>query len=362
MSFGDVFVLQSAASNLLQLKERVQRGLQHAGPALFSIYAAPDGGAVPGYLQAAAAMQSRAFPAFSYDPGAGPDLASRFSLENNPQPELDWPLERLEYADPDLQAVSEEVAFTFADFAACDARCADHFEPAPRAAWGEGMIPADQWIAKASPDPSGSVPYVLAVDDGDLLCRLVVDERLMRAALRCREDWHRLQEFGGIHDSRAERLLARERQAWEETRQRELAAAAAVSTGCCDGQCGGGGRCNDRARAGCRRTGRSRGRAGAQPGRGLHRDDPLLELQRVHAGEPAHVRLRRQQAGLHRRSQGGHVQAARRGCRELPVVDHPSGQAVGSGRTGPRGTARAREAVHLSHSAIRSNAVTVSGQ
>jgi hypothetical protein len=229
MSFGDVFVLQSAASNFLQLKERVQRGLQHAGPALFSIYAAPDGGAVPGYLQAAAAMQSRAFPAFSYDPGAGPDLASRFSLENNPQPELDWPLERLEYADPDLQAVSEEVAFTFADFAACDARCADHFEPAPRAAWGEGMIPADQWIAQASSGPSGSVPYVLAVDDGDLICRLVVDERLMRAALRCREGWHRLQEFGGIHDSRAERLLAREREAWEATRQRELAAAVAVA-------------------------------------------------------------------------------------------------------------------------------------
>jgi hypothetical protein len=228
MSFDDVFVLQSAASNLLQLRERVQRGLRHAGPALFSIYAPPDGGAVPAYLQSAAAMQSRAFPAFSYDPGAGPDLASRFSLENNPQPERDWPVDRLEYADPDLQAVSEEVAFTFADFAACDARYAGHFEATPRAAWGEGMIAADEWIAHAPSDPSGGVPYVLAVDDGDLLCRLVVDERLMRAALRCRDGWRRLQELGGIHDSRAERLLARERQAWEETHRRELAAAAAA--------------------------------------------------------------------------------------------------------------------------------------
>jgi hypothetical protein len=228
MSFDDVFVLQSAASNLLQLRERVQRGLRHAGPALFSIYAPPDGGAVPAYLQSAAAMQSRAFPAFSYDPGAGPDLASRFSLENNPQPERDWPVDRLEYADPDLQAVSEEVAFTFADFAACDARYAGHFEATPRAAWGEGMIAADEWIEHAPSDPSGGVPYVLAVDDGDLLCRLIVDERLMRAALRCRDGWRRLQELGGIHDSRAERLLARERQAWEETHRRELAAAAAA--------------------------------------------------------------------------------------------------------------------------------------
>ena len=55
------------------------------------IYAGPAEGTLPGYLAAAAAMQSRAFPAFTYDPGAGPDLASRFSLENNPQPDVDWP-------------------------------------------------------------------------------------------------------------------------------------------------------------------------------------------------------------------------------------------------------------------------------
>jgi hypothetical protein len=208
----------------------VERGLRYAGPALFSIYAAPEGAGVPGYLQAAAAMQSRAFPAFTYDPGAGPDLASRFSLENNPQPELDWPLELLQYADQDLQAVSEEVAFTFVDFAVCDPRCAGHFYAAPRAAWGEGMITVQEWLARPPQDPAAGVPYVLAVDEADLLCRLVVDERLMRAALRCREAWHRLQALAGVNDSRTERLVARERQAWEEEqRQREAATAPAAA-------------------------------------------------------------------------------------------------------------------------------------
>jgi ferredoxin len=227
LSYDDVFVLQTAASNLLQLRARVEHGLRHPGAALISVYAAPDGGMLPGYLQAAAAMQSRAFPAFSYDPGAGADLASRFSLENNPQPELDWLVESLQYADPDLQSTREEVAFTFADFALCDPRCADHFEPAPRAAWGEGMLTAQEWMARPSPDATIGVPYVLAVDEADLLTRLVVDEALMRPALRCREAWHRLQGLAGIHDSRAQRLLARERQAWEAAHQRELAAAAA---------------------------------------------------------------------------------------------------------------------------------------
>jgi len=230
MTLGDVFVLQSSASNLYQLRGRLQRGIGHHGPALFSIYAGPAGGApkLPAYLLAAAAMQSRAFPAFSYDPGAGPDLASRFSLENNPQPERDWPEESFSYADQVLQSVTETVAFTFADFVACDPRYVHHFALAPRAAWGETMLPVRDWLASPPQDPASRVPYVLAVDEADLLCRLVVDDRLIRAAQRCRESWHRLQEFAGIHDSRVERILTRERQAWEEQHRQELAAATAL--------------------------------------------------------------------------------------------------------------------------------------
>ncbi len=228
MSIDGSFVLQTAASNLLGMRERVLGALRHRGPALLSVFVPPPAGerGLPPYLAAAAAMQSRAFPAFSFDPGAGPDIASRFSLENNPQPERDWPVELLGYADPDLQSVTEQVAFTFADFAACIPRCAQHFAPVPRAAWSTGMVPAAQWLEHPPQDASEAVPYVLAVDDADMLCRLVVDERLMRASQRCREAWHRLQELGGIHDSRAERLLARERQVWEESHRQEAAAPA----------------------------------------------------------------------------------------------------------------------------------------
>ncbi len=43
MSFGEVFVFQSVASNLLRLYTSVQKGLRHPGPALFSIYAGAAG-------------------------------------------------------------------------------------------------------------------------------------------------------------------------------------------------------------------------------------------------------------------------------------------------------------------------------
>lgn len=227
MAFGDAFVLQSTASNLLQMRDGIQRGLRHAGPALFSVYAPADGeSTLPGYLAAASAMQSRAFPAFSYDPGRGSDSATRFSLENNPQPDVDWPLEFLTYADQDLQAVTEELAFTFVDFLLADRRHNRHFAVIPRAHWGEGLISARQWLESPPADAATGLPYVLAVDDADLLCRVVVDERMMRAAQRCREAWHRLQELGGIHDSRAEALLAREKALWEQQRAIEAAALA----------------------------------------------------------------------------------------------------------------------------------------
>jgi ferredoxin len=90
------------------------------------------------------------------------------------------------------------------------------------------MIPVAAWLQQPPADPSAAVPYIVAVDEADLLCRLVVDEQLMRAALRCREGWHRLQELGGVHDSRIERALAREREAM--ALQAVVAPAAALST------------------------------------------------------------------------------------------------------------------------------------
>ncbi|HXW10685.1 MAG TPA: ferredoxin, partial [Steroidobacteraceae bacterium] len=216
MSLENVYTLQTAASNLLQMRDAVQRGLRHAGPALFAVYAPPaDAGedGLPPYLGAAAAMQSRAFPAWCHDPGAGTDLATRFSLANNPQVAEDWPVESLRYADPDLQSVTERVPFTFVDFALCDRRYDGHFAVIPRAEWGPGQVAAAQWLANPPEDASSCVPYVLAVDEAGTLCRVVVHDALMRAALRCRESWRRLRELAGIGDSRVERALAREREA-----------------------------------------------------------------------------------------------------------------------------------------------------
>ena len=222
---GEVFVLQSVSSNLYQLRERIQRGLSFGGPALFSVFSGVPAqeGSLPLYLSAAAAMQSRAFPAFSYDPSAGSDMASRFSLENNPQQDADWTVQPFEYADPDMQRIRQEVAFTFVDFLVCDPRYHRHFVAVPRGFETERMVPVAQWIARSSTESSDTVPYILTAGSDNVLSRAIVDDRAVGAARRCLENWHRLQESGGVHNSHAERLLKREKQIWEEQKRQELA-------------------------------------------------------------------------------------------------------------------------------------------
>mgnify|MGYP000199187397 CR=1 FL=1 len=70
-----------------QLRGALQRGLDHGGAALFSVYsgAGTHTASLPAYLVGAAASEARLFPAFCHDPSAGNDWAARFSLAGNSQ-------------------------------------------------------------------------------------------------------------------------------------------------------------------------------------------------------------------------------------------------------------------------------------
>jgi hypothetical protein len=218
MGLSQAYVLQSAASHLYQMRHRLIGAMRYAGAALVSIYsgarAEEEGDGPSGYLLAAAAMESRAFPAFSYDPGAGADWAARFSLEGNPQPDLDWPRHPFSWADEKLQRVEEMLPFTLADFAVCEPRYARHFARVPREASAEGVTDVAEWLASPQSGVPAKLPCLQAVDDANRLHRLIVDEKLLQAARVCRDAWRRLQEL--------DRLKQKEIPAAKEERKEEV--------------------------------------------------------------------------------------------------------------------------------------------
>jgi hypothetical protein len=226
IGFGASYVLQSSSASLFQLREQVLRGLAYRGPALFSIFSGANASSLPPYLVAAAAAESRAFPSFTYDPSAGPDWASRFSLYANSQVDLDWPLQRLDYEDAEHQLVSETVAFTLVDFAACDPRCAKYFAKVPRAKWTDDLLPVSEFLAREAKDFTEKVPCLLMVDRDNRLQKVIVNDTLVLEARRCVEAWRSLQELGGVHNSHAARLVEQERKVWAEQAQAAAAAAA----------------------------------------------------------------------------------------------------------------------------------------
>jgi hypothetical protein len=228
LGLNEVFVLQSASSSLYRMRQKLLAAMRYPGPALLSVFsgAVVAAGGLPPYLVAAAAVESRAFPAFAYDPSAGEDWAERFSLADNPQPARAWPVHELGYADEAMQRVTEQLPFTFVDFVACDRRYARHFARVPHAHWNGSMVPVGDWLGRASDGALETVPCVYAVDAESRLHKLVVDEKLVQAARRCAQAWHRLQELEGL---KREPLPAAATAAPAEPAPAAAASAAAVS-------------------------------------------------------------------------------------------------------------------------------------
>lgn len=218
VGLNDAYVFQTASANLCRMHDRLVTGMRYDGPALFGVYsgATPSVLGLPPYLLSAAATESRAFPTFVYDPAAGLNLADRFDIFDNPQATLDWPAYGICYEDQALQRIDDDVPFTHVDFLACDTRYARYCEPSLQESWHDDMTPASGYLTLAPELRAEHRPYILTIDANDALYRTVVDAKLIDAARHCVDAWRRLQELGGINNSHANRLLARERSARQE--------------------------------------------------------------------------------------------------------------------------------------------------
>ncbi len=120
MAHGDAYIAQVAASNINHLYKAMMEANAYPGPAVIIAYTPcmpehviPDDAA---NRQAKLAVDSRAFPLFTYDPRRGSRLSERLSLQGNPATKEDWT------KSPD------GTTFDFISFARTEGRFAQHFD------------------------------------------------------------------------------------------------------------------------------------------------------------------------------------------------------------------------------------------
>jgi pyruvate/2-oxoacid:ferredoxin oxidoreductase beta subunit len=126
MAHGEVYVAQTTPAHLNHFYRAVMEANEYPGPAVLVVYTAcmPEHGIADDAAtrQSKFAVDSRAFPLFTYDPRRGESFAERLSLQGNPATKDDWA------RNPDGSVLD------FLAFARSEGRFAGHFagdEPTP---------------------------------------------------------------------------------------------------------------------------------------------------------------------------------------------------------------------------------------
>lgn len=121
MAHGEAYVAQTTIAHINHFYRAILEANDYPGPAVVIVYTPcqPEHGIADdaSAQQARLAVDSRAFPMFTYDPRRGPTLAERLSLQGNPALREDW------FHQPNGAAVD------FMAFAQTEGRFAGHFGP-----------------------------------------------------------------------------------------------------------------------------------------------------------------------------------------------------------------------------------------
>lgn len=164
------------------------------------------------WLQAAAALESRAHPFSHYNPEAGASWARRFDLTENPQPEASWPEYELPCRGADGEETSLALAFTFADFALLEKKYREHFRVIPDLCPTADLIELDQYLALESGALEEKAPFIWGADGEGKLHRVAVSRRMVVACGDRLDYWRTLQELAGIHNEHVREAVQYERE------------------------------------------------------------------------------------------------------------------------------------------------------
>lgn len=201
MAHRTSYVMSGTIAHVNHLLESYIDGLNSRRPALFNIYAVcpPEHGVGDDKSvdQSKLAVEGRAYPLFRFDPDAGTTFSECVSLEGNPSIEQNWPVYSLKYIE-NGEEKRMDVPFTFADFAATEARFLKQFRKAPPETWNDDMVLLAEFLDLDKDERDGKFPYIWAVDKKQQLMRLLVTEDMVRACEERLNYWKQLKDVAGI--------------------------------------------------------------------------------------------------------------------------------------------------------------------
>lgn len=200
MAHRNTYVLQATLANTSHMIEGFIDGLMAKRPAIFNLYTAcqPEHGIADdlGAHQAKLAVESRAYPIFSYNPDLGVTPEDNFDLSGNPEMDRNWPTYTLKYLENGREK-SMDVAMTFADFAITEGRFRKHFRKVPRDAWNDNMVELEKFLEMSEDEREGLFPFIWAVDTKQRLSRVLVAERIVESCEDRRDFWTMLRALAG---------------------------------------------------------------------------------------------------------------------------------------------------------------------
>jgi hypothetical protein len=158
---------------------------------------------------AGAAVESRAFACFRYNPEAGNSWARRLDFSGNPEPEENWPVYELTARRQNGGEETLALPFTFADFALLDPAYVRHFRLVPDGIPEADLVSLPAYLDLSTADAVRKIPFIWGVDGRGTLRRLAVTRLLALAARDRLGYWRTLQELAGLRNEYVQEAVKR---------------------------------------------------------------------------------------------------------------------------------------------------------
>ncbi|NQV74140.1 hypothetical protein HQ496_13550, partial [bacterium] len=197
---GDTFIEQNTLSDAVSIGEGLQIAARCRKSSVLTVYSGLGDKGISAYLETAIARDSRAVPAFRFDPEEGDDFSDWLNAENNEQANLLWASSPL-----DISASSDTESMmlysTPADLLALDPRFYQNFALLDPALDSERIIPLTDYLQLSRQDQSAVYPFFWVRNEEHWMLRCVPGPSMRHYIRASQRSWVLLREWSGLESS-----------------------------------------------------------------------------------------------------------------------------------------------------------------